>query len=126
MKELISGREQLNITITRIEAQQLRNMENHEGLVIQGCGGELWEWADGINEMLTEADILKNVSRFEKCYAFKNENLTCMLFPFEDVQLAMWRLQTYDQFGGIWLLDYVPNIKFCKKSGQLLQKELTK
>ncbi len=48
------------------------------------------------------------------------------MFPFEDVQLAMWRLQTYDQFGGIWLLDYVPNIKFCKKSGQLLQKELTK
>lgn len=48
------------------------------------------------------------------------------MFPFEDVQLAMWRLQTYDQFGGIWLSDYVPNIKFCKKSGQLLQKELTK
>ena len=91
MKELISGREQLNITITRIEAHQLRNMENHEGLVIQGCGGELREWADGINEMLTEEDILKNGSRFEKCYAFKNENLTCMLFPFEDVQPAMWR-----------------------------------
>ena len=50
LKELISDREQLNITITRIEAQQLRNMENHEGLVIQGCGGELREWADGINE----------------------------------------------------------------------------
>lgn len=114
------------MTITRIEARQLRNMENHEGLVIQGCGGELREWADGINEMLTEEDILKNGSRFEKCYAFKNENLTCMLFPFEDVQLAMWRLQTYDQFGGTWLSDYVPNIKFCKKSGQLLQKELTK
>ena len=79
------------MTITRIEARQLRNMENHEGLVIQGCGGELREWADGINEMLTEEDILKNGSRFEKCYAFKNENLTCMLFPFEDVQLAMWR-----------------------------------
>ena len=89
------------MTITRIEARQLRNMENHEGLVIQGCGGELQEWADGINEMLTEADILKNGSRFEKCYAFKNENLTCMLFPFEEVQLemgklAMWRLQTHD------------------------------
>ena len=50
LKELLSDREQLNITITRIEAQQLRNMENHEGLVIQGCGGELREWADGINE----------------------------------------------------------------------------
>ena len=102
------------MTITRIEARQLRNMENHEGLVIQGCGGDLQEWVDGINEMLTEADILKNGSRFEKCYAFENENLTCMLFPFEDVQLdigklAMWRLQTHDQFGGKWLSDYVPN-----------------
>ncbi len=102
------------MTITRIEARQLRNMENHDGLVIQGCGGDLQEWVDGINEMLTEADILKNGSRFEKCYAFKNENLTCMLFPFEDVQLdigklAMWRLQTHDQFGGKWLSDYVPN-----------------
>ena len=102
------------MTMTRIEARQLRNMENHEGLVIQGCGGELREWVDGINEMLTEADILKNGSRFEKCYAFKNENLTCMLFPFEDVQLdigklAMWRLHTHEQFGGTWLSDYVPN-----------------
>ena len=91
------------MTITRIEARQLRNMENHEGLVIQGCGGDLREWVDGINE-----------SRFEKCYAFKNENLTCMLFPFEEVQLemgklAIWRLQTHDQFGGKWLSDYVPN-----------------
>ena len=30
--------------IIEIEAQQLRNMENHEGLVIQGCGGELREY----------------------------------------------------------------------------------
>ena len=52
--------------IIEIEARQLRNMENHEGLVIQGCGGDLQEWVDGINEMLTEADILKNGSRFEK------------------------------------------------------------
>ena len=24
-------------------------------------------------------------------------------------KLAMWRLQTHDQFGGTWLSDYVPN-----------------
>jgi len=65
-------------------------------------------------EMLTEADILKNGCRFEKCYVFENENLTCMLFPFEEVQLemgklAMWRLQTHGEFGGTWLTDYVPN-----------------
>ena len=32
--------------IIEIEARQLRNMENHEGLVIQGCGGDLQEWVD--------------------------------------------------------------------------------
>lgn len=103
-----------DMKIIEIEAQQLRSMKKHEGLVIQGCGGDLKEWFDGINDLLTEADILKNGSKFEKCYVFKNENLTCMLFPFEDVQLemgklAMWRLQTHGQFGGTWLSDYVPN-----------------
>lgn len=102
------------MSIIRIEAQKLRRMENNEGLVIQGCGGDLQEWVDGINDMLTEAGILINGSRFENCYAFENENLTCILFPFEDVQLemgklAMWRLQTHEQFGGTWLSDYVPN-----------------
>lgn len=102
------------MSIIRIEAQKLRRMENNEGLVIQGCGGGLQEWVDGINDMLTEAGILVNGSRFENCYAFENENLTCILFPFEDVQLemgklAMWRLQTHEQFGGTWLSDYVPN-----------------
>ena len=102
------------MSIIRIEAQKLRRMENNEGLVIQGCGGDLQEWVDGINDMLTEAGILINGSRFENCYAFENENLTCILFPFEDVKLemgklAMWRLQTHEQFGGTWLSDYVPN-----------------
>ena len=76
-------------------------MKGMYGNEVKCSGGDLQEWVDGINEMLTEADILKNGSRFEKCYAFKNENLTCMLFPFEEVQLemgklAMWRLQTHD------------------------------
>lgn len=45
---------------------------------------------------------------------FQNEDLTCLLFPFEDVKLdmgklAMWRLQTHDTFGGTWLSDYIDN-----------------
>lgn len=100
--------------IINIEAEQLRSMKNKEGLVIQDCGSELQEMADEINDMLTEADILKNGSRFEKCYVFENENASCMLLPFENVRLdigklAMWRLQTHEQFGGKWLSDYVPN-----------------
>jgi hypothetical protein len=82
--------------------------------VIQGCGGDLQEWVDGINGILAEAEILHGDSKFEKCYTFKNGNLTCLLFPFKDVRfdmgrLAMWRLQTHGNFGGTWLSDYVEN-----------------
>lgn len=102
------------MSITSINAEQLRRMDDSEGLVIQGCGGDLQEWLDGINDMLTESGILPNGSRFEKAYTFKNDGLTCLLFPFDDVQpdidkLAMWRIQTHEMFGGTWLTDYVEN-----------------
>ncbi len=100
--------------IKDVSLHELRKMDNSEGLVIQGCGGDLQEWVDGINEMLTESGILQNESRFEKAYTFNNENITCLLFPFDDIQLdvgklAVWRLQTHEMFGGTWLTDYVEN-----------------
>ncbi|MBR1591708.1 MAG: pentapeptide repeat-containing protein [Ruminococcus sp.] len=102
------------VEIIRIEPDKLRTMSKKEGLVLQGCGGDLQEWADRINSELIEDDILKNDSMFNKLYAFEHEGHTCLLFPFEGVdldigKLAMWRLQTHDIFGGTWLSDYVPN-----------------
>lgn len=102
------------MSIISINTEQLRRMNNSEGLVIQGCGGDLQEWLDGINDMLTESGILQNGSRFETAYTFKNEGLTCLLFPFDDIQpdigkLAMWRLETRETFGSTWLTDYVEN-----------------
>lgn len=72
------------------------------------------EWIDGVNEMLTESGILLNGTKFEKVYAFQNDNLTNLLYPFEDVELsigklAMWRIATHTQFYGTWLSNYVPN-----------------
>ncbi len=52
--------------IKSVSLYDLRKMNNSEGLVLQGCGGDLQEWVDGINEMLTESGILQNESRFEK------------------------------------------------------------
>ncbi len=100
--------------IGSVSLHDLRKMNDCEGLVLQGCGGNLQEWVNGINEMLTESGILNNGNRFEKAYSFKNGELTCLLFPFEGVQLdigklAVWRLQTHELFGGTWLSDYVPN-----------------
>ena len=100
--------------IKNVSLHELRKMNNSEGLILQGCGGDLQEWVDGINDMLTESGILQNESRFEKAYTFSNENLTCLLFPFDGVQLdvgrlAMWRLKTRETFGSTWLSDYVDN-----------------
>lgn len=102
-------------------------MENQEGLILQGCGGDLREWVDGINGMLTEARILRDGSRFENVASFQHGGLTNLLFLFEGVKLdvgklAMWRLQTYDQFGGTWLSDYVPN----KLGGFIMEQEWKK
>ena len=102
------------MSIEKITDDQLRRMGEKEGLILQGCGGDPQEWLDGINDMLTEAGILQNGSKFESCSVFSDEGCTCILFPFEGVdldagKLAIWRLQTHDMFGGTWLSDYVPN-----------------
>jgi len=94
--------------------EDLRHMTDEEGLILQGCGGDLQEWVDGINDLLTQAGILLNGSRFENAATFQHDGLTNLLFSFEGVQLnvgklAMWRIQTHSQFGGTWLSDYVPN-----------------
>lgn len=105
------------MSVKQINTDDLRRMKGTEGLILQGCGGSLDEWVDGINDMFTESEILLNGTKFkaENCCAFENEGLTNLMFPFsEDVKLdvgklAMWRLQTHENFGGKWLSDYVDN-----------------
>lgn len=101
------------MSIQEISVNQLRQMVDQEGLILQGCGGSLQEWQDGINQMLTEEGILQGGTEFEKIYVFRNEGRTNLLFPFApDVQvnigkLAAWRLRSYEQFEGMWLSDYM-------------------
>ena len=100
--------------IRQITADDLRTMNNQEGLILQGCGGDLREWLDGINGQLAEAGILLDGHKFEMVSVFQHDGQTNLLFPFEGVKLdmgklAMWRIQTHEQFGGTWLSDYVPN-----------------
>ena len=99
--------------IKQITTEDLLRMDGQEGLILQGCGGGLQEWVDGINSLLTEAGILMEGSKFESVSTFQHKGLTNLLFPFDGVKLdtgklAMWRLQTHEQFGGTWLSDYVP------------------
>ena len=103
------------MSIKTITADKLRRMNGREALILQGCGGSLQEWVDGINDMLTEDGILLDGTEFTDCSTFEHEGITCLVFSFtEDVKLnvgklAMWRLSTYGNFAGTWLSDYVPN-----------------
>lgn len=100
--------------INQITLTDLRRMNGKEGLILQGCGGETQGWVDGINKMLTDKGILLDDTKFENVSVFKSDGVTCILYPFEDVhldigKLAMWRLQSYTAFAGMWLSDYVDN-----------------
>ena len=102
--------------IKKITPDKLREMKGKEGLILQGCGGDLHEWVDGINDLLTKDNILLDGTKFDAsdCRSFEYDGLTCLYYPFDNVKLnvgklAMWRLRTHEQFGGTWLSDYVPN-----------------
>ena len=109
--------------IKQITTEDLKRTTVGEGLILQGCGGDLADWVHGINKQLTMEGILKNGSEFTEYYSFKHEGMTNILFSMDNVdleigRLAAWRLQTHNTFGGTWLSDYLPN-KFGVELGQL-------
>ena len=102
------------MSITTITTDDVRQMQDQEALILQGCGGEPQEWLDGINDLFTNEGILLNGTRFQDCSVFQHGGRTCILFPFEGVELniarlAMWRIQSHGNYGGTWLSDYIPN-----------------
>ena len=97
----------------QITVEHLKQMTHSEGLILQGCGGDLQEWIDGVNEMLTEEGILQESDTFKHVSAFQHDGSTNLLFHFDDVKLdvgklAMWRLRMQQPFAGMWLSDYLP------------------
>lgn len=98
--------------MNRITIEELSDMRKKEGLIIQGCGGDLNEWVDGINSLLTEEGILLDGDVFRDVSVFENKGVTSLLFPMDDVKLdigrlAVWRIKTHDSFYGTWLSDYL-------------------
>lgn len=103
----------MSVEIKQITTDDLCRMDGREGIVFEGCA-DLPGWVDGVNDTLTEAGILLNGTKLQNVSSFERGGLTCLLFDFEGAELdvgklAMWRLQTHEQFGGTWLSDYVPN-----------------
>lgn len=66
--------------INTISSDDLRNMEDKEGLILQGCGGEPKEWVDGINQMLTEEEILLEGTEFQEVSVFEHDGQVCILY----------------------------------------------
>jgi len=62
--------------IHHITTDQLKDMAGGDGLILQGCGGGLAEWQNGINEMFTETGILKNGGEFKDIYVFEHGGAT--------------------------------------------------
>lgn len=109
-----------------ITLDELKTMRKHEGLIIQGCGGDPQEWIDGIQDILTTEEILLDGDTFKDVFRFENEGVTCLLFDFRDTKLnvgklAIWRLSTHGSFGGTWLSDYLDN-RFGKEMETERQK----
>lgn len=104
------------MSIERMDIHTLREMRGtrKEGLVLQGCGGDLQEWQDGVNGMLADDGILLEGTRFERIYVFQHESRQNLLFLFDDAvkldvgKLAIWRLRNLN-LEGMWLSDYVDN-----------------
>lgn len=51
-------------------------MNHNEGLILQGCGGNLKEWVVGINDMLTNEGILRNGDKINDISVFDRNGLT--------------------------------------------------
>lgn len=103
----------------------LRMMNGSEGFILQGCDGDLNEWVDAINGILTENGILLDGTNFqaESILFFDLDGHTNLLFPLDkNVHLNLRKLKiwSHNVFSGTWLSDYVNN-----KLGGFLDKQET-
>lgn len=101
------------MSIKEVTSDDVRKMTQYEGLILQGCGGNLQDWFDRINDLLTKEGILLDGSRFDECFSFQHDGRTNLLFPMKPEtklnigKFAIWRLRSHAQFEGTWLSDYV-------------------
>lgn len=103
------------MSMKQVTTEELRRMKGYEGLVLQGCDGDLKEWQQSINDIFTDEGLLLDSTKFENIYVFQYNGVTNLIFPFDETvklniaKLAIWRLQYHEKFGGMWLSDYVEN-----------------
>lgn len=120
------------MSVKEISTNELRTMKDKAGIIFQDCNDEPQVWVKGINDLLTEDNILLEGTRLEEVSSFKHEGSPCLLFEFKDDdkidmgKLAIWRIKTHHVFGGTWLDDFV-NLKLSgfiqEKTGQVEKRK---
>lgn len=104
------------MSVKNITIDELRTMKDKAGIIFQDCNDEPQVWIKGINELLTEDNILLEGTRLEDVSSFEYEDRPCLLFGFNEGdkidmgKLAIWRIKTHTVFGGTWIDDFV-NLK---------------
>lgn len=64
------------MSVNWITTDDLCHMNCKEGLILQGCGGDLDERVEHINDMMTKEGYLLEDSRFTDCATFTHDGLT--------------------------------------------------
>lgn len=95
------------------EVKKLKD-KDYDFLVLQGCGGNLEDWINGITNMLKENGIVSDSFSFDEIYFFEKDGTTNIALALNNKnidigKLAMFRLSIRDEFGAMWLSDYIDN-----------------
>ena len=83
-------------------------------MILQGCGGDLNDWVNGFTDMLKDEGIVNDSFSFDEVYSFENNNLINLAFAINNEnldigKLAIFRLKIRNDFGAMWLSDYIVN-----------------
>lgn len=93
--------------------KEIFKLKGEEGLVAVGCGGDITDWVEGLNEIvyLCGATELESYWKIDDVHEFELANITCIYFPIEDNmdmgKLAVIRIEYMEWLK--WLSDFQVN-----------------
>lgn len=98
------------MTIKNITVEEAKEIEG-DALVLIGCGGDVNDWAEGINGLLKEEGIIRE--SMDDVFILNKIVRTDLIFMFNETvdmgKLAIWRLTKGLTFNAKWLSDYLNN-----------------
>ena len=97
--------------ITKITLDELPEMTETNGFILQNCAGDPQEWVDAINEALTEKGVLKNGEAFINVPMLTNDGSNNLLFFMDGLRVSTaditaWVHETRSTVEGMMLNDY--------------------